>query len=78
MVIIGQTTPRAWGELLLDTALVKLAVTVNLGRRPYHSAGRPVFLQQLTFGLQPIVHLLSMSAAALDVNLICASRFLHA
>src|SRR6266851_7632898 len=46
---------------------------VNLRcRRFRHLAGLPVFLQRLTFRLQPIVHTLSMSAAAFDVDLVCA------
>jgi len=46
---------------------------VNLRcRRFRRPAGLPVYLQQLTLRLQPIVHILSMSAAAFDVDLVCA------
>jgi len=46
---------------------------VNLDRRRFRLQARlPVFLEKLTFRLQPILHIPSMSAAAFDVDLVCA------
>ncbi len=40
--------------------------------RSRDAASLPVFLEQLAFRLQPIIHILSMSATALEVDFVCA------
>jgi hypothetical protein len=45
----------------------------DLSRRRFrHTTGVRVFLRQLTFRLPPIIHVMSMSAASLNVDLISA------
>jgi hypothetical protein len=45
----------------------------DLSRRRFrHATSVRIFLEQLTLRLQPIIHIVPMSAAALDVDLVRA------
>jgi hypothetical protein len=64
-----------WAAIVLPFATFRAGwanVPTLRCRRFRYPPGVRVFLEQLMFCLQPIIHIVSMSAASLKVDLICA------